>query len=97
MILGFRSDSNAAQDNKLHRLPLQEQTRLPVCAGQLPAVPGALPGLQLPQPQHLHHLIPQDQWVSHHQEEKGGRNLLLHRIIESDLSCSEPEQNTEQT
>ena len=55
---------NAAQDYKLHRIPLQEPARLPLCAGQLPAVPGAVPGLQLPQPQHLHHLLPQDQRVS---------------------------------
>ena len=41
----------------------QPQAGLPVHAGRLPALPSPLPGLQLPQPQHLHRLIPQAEWV----------------------------------
>ena len=43
--------------------PVPQQTRLPLRARQLPPLPRPVPGLQLPQPQHIHRLLPQTKWV----------------------------------
>ena len=47
----------------IFQLYFYKQASSVVLSRWIPPVPGPVSGLQLPQPQHLHHLILQEDWV----------------------------------